>query len=155
MQIEIRAARPDDADALASLNEIVQAVHTAAEPWLFKPCGFGPGKFLRVLERPENHVFVATVEREPIGYLYAELRHIPETSLTYSYQTLHVHHISVRETHRKSGVGRLLFERLRERGKELDVERFTADVWSFNESAQRFFADCGLSSYKQNFWTPL
>ena len=46
----------------------------------------------------------------------------------------------------------MLFERLREKGRELDVERYTADVWSFNESAQRFFADCGLSPYKQNLW---
>ena len=41
---------------------------------------------------------------------------------------------------------------LRTAGRERDVERISADVWSFNDRAQRFFDSHGLSPYMMRLW---
>lgn len=153
MSIDIRTAQPDDAEIVAELNADVQALHVAAVPWLFKDGAMTPEAAKRLLEAPDNIVLVAEANAVPVGYLYAEHRRVPETPLTHPYEILHVHHISVRESHRQSGVGQALMEELRVAGKERGVERISADVWSFNERAQRFFDGHGLSPYMVRLWT--
>ncbi|MGI9383113.1 MAG: GNAT family N-acetyltransferase [Methyloligellaceae bacterium] len=153
MSIEIRAATSADADAVASLNADVQAIHAAAVPWLFKDQALGAAQVERLLEKPDNFVLLACAGSESVGYVFAELRRFPETPLTHAYQALHVHHISVLEAFRKAGVGRALMDALRNTGEDIGVARITADVWSFNDGARRFFASCGLSPYIERLWS--
>ena len=153
MSIDIRRAEPGDAEIVAELNADVQALHIAAVPWLFKDGGMKLEAVERLLQAPDNLILLAEADAVPIGYLFAEHRKIPETPLTHPYEILHVHHISVRESHRRAGVGQALMDALRTAGKELDVERISADVWSFNDRAQRFFDRHGLSPYMMRLWT--
>ena len=153
MTIDIRRAKPSDAAIVAELNADVQALHVAAVPWFFKEGGMKLEAVERLLEAPDNLVLLAEADAAPVGYLFAEHRRIPETPLIYPYEILHVHHISVRESHRRAGVGRALMDALRTAGKERDVERISADVWSFNDRAKRFFDSHGLSPYMMRLWT--
>ena len=153
MTIDVRKAKPGDAEIVAELNADVQALHVAAVPWLFKDETMALDAVKRLLETPDNIVLIAKADAAPVGYLYAEHRRIPETPLTHPYEILHVHHISVRESHRRSGVGQALMDALRAAGKERDVERISADVWSFNDRAHRFFDSHGLSPYMMRLWT--
>ena len=153
MTIDIRKAKPGDAEIVAELNADVQALHVAAVPWLFKDGTMALEAVERLLEAPDNIVLIAEADAAPVGYLYAEHRRIPETPLTHPYEILHVHHITVLESHRRSGVGQALMDALRAAGKERDVERISADVWSFNDRAQRFFDSHGLSPYMMRLWT--
>ncbi len=64
MAILVRKATERDADALASLNADVQAIHAAAMPWRFKPPGpetFPPTVVVALLARPENLIFIAEI----------------------------------------------------------------------------------------------
>lgn len=152
IKIEIRDACANDAEALCALNEDVQALHAAAVPWLFKTHGLGVEAFKKILENSNSFLLVATAGSELVGYLYAEHRKYPETPLTYAYQILHVHHISVRDAFRKSGVGKALMNRLHEVGDAAGVNRISADVWSFNDNARKFFKTSGLSAYIERLW---
>ena len=141
-----------DAETVSMLNADVQAVHVEAVPWLFKDGTLSVEAIERLLAKPENHILIASAEAMPVGYLFAEHRKIPETPLTHPYETFHVHHISVRETHRQSGVGAALMDALRATGGEVGVARITADVWSFNDRARQFFAGQGLTPYMERLW---
>lgn len=141
-----------DAETVSMLNADVQAVHVEAVPWLFKDAAMSVEAIERLLAKPDNHILIASDGTLPVGYLFAEHRKIPETPLTHPYETFHVHHISVREAHRQTGVGAALMDALRTAGGEFGVKRITADVWSFNDTARRFFADQGLAPYMERLW---
>jgi GNAT superfamily N-acetyltransferase len=152
MSIEIRTARLEDAAAISLLNREVQDKHAEAIPELFKSAGLEPGDALAILRQPRNLVFLAVQDGEPAGYIYAELRDLPETPLTFGYRTVHIHHIAVRRGQRRAGIGQALLARTAVAARDAGASRLTADYWTFNEEAAAFFARQGLVPYVMRTW---
>jgi len=156
MSIGVRRATAADAELVSVLNADVQAVHAVALPWRFKPPGplsFPPTEASALLANVENLVLVAQVDGEPAGYAYAEIVHRPETSLTYAYEMLYVHHLSVRSEYRRKGVGSALLDAVRAAGLDLGITLLALDVWSFNEGASAFFRRHGFDPYNERLWS--
>jgi ribosomal protein S18 acetylase RimI-like enzyme len=152
----VRTAVATDAAIISSMNADVQAVHAAALPWRFKPPSadtFPPAAAAALLAEPANLIFIAELDSVPSGYAYAEHIRCPESSFQYAYETVHLHHISVRPAHRHSGLGRALIEAVRAAAKEREVSLLTLDVWSFNEEARAFFARRGFTPYNERLWS--
>ena len=155
MTITVRRATESDARTVSALNADVQAVHAVALPDRFKPPGagsFSPLETHELFARPDNLVFLAYVDQQPAGYAYAEVIRRAETSLTYAYDTVHVHHISVVSEYRRLGVGSVLLEAVRASGLDLGIALLTLDVWSFNDGARAFFQRHGFDRYIERLW---
>jgi ribosomal protein S18 acetylase RimI-like enzyme len=155
MMIAVRRATAADAALVSALNADVQAIHAAALPWRFKPPKpdtFPAKEVVALLEKPESLVFLAHADGKPAGYAYAEVIRRPETSLTFAYETVHIHHVSVGAEYRRRGVGSALIGAVRASGLELGIALLTLDVWSFNEDARAFFQRNGFSRYIERLW---
>lgn len=153
----IRRATAADAEAVASLNADVQALHAEALPWRFKPptaAAFSREAAAALIERPENIVFVADTKmlRATVGYVYAEAMHRAETPYTYAYDMVYIHHISVRPEFREQDLGEALLDAVRAAAAERKIELITLDVWSFNAGARAFFRRNGFRIYKERLW---
>jgi diamine N-acetyltransferase len=158
MAIIIRKATERDADALRALNADVQALHAAAEPWLFKPPGPdvpAAWEVDRLLEEPGKLFFIAEVDRDPAGYAYVQIQERPETPLTRAYDMIYLHHLSVRPVHRRHGVGSALIGAVRAAGAEAGVTMVALDVWLFNDEARAFFRRHGFAVYNERMWSRL
>lgn len=155
MPIDIRPAEVADADLISVLNREVQSKHAAALPWLFKNTDLAREAAEALLRSDRNLVLIASVGGDPAGYIYAEFRAFRESPLTFPYEALHIHHISVAKTLRRTGIGRALMEHLIDTAKERNVHRLTADFWAFNEEARAFFEGFGLCPYLVRMWTEL
>src|SRR5215470_9669064 len=155
MPIAVRKATPADAEALSSLNSDVQTIHWSALPARFKPPGpdtFPPTAAAALLAQPNNLVFIAEVDSLPAGYAYAEVIHRPETSFSYADDLVYLHHISVRPSYRKRGLGRALMAAVRSAASERGITVLALDVWTFNEEARSFFRRHGFISYNERLW---
>jgi len=155
MTITVRRATESDAKLVSALNADVQALHAAALPERFKPPGSGSFSSLETHElfaRPDNLVFLAYFDQQPAGYAHAEVIHRAETSLTYAYEMVHVHHISVVSEYRRLGVGSALLEAVRASGLDLGIALLALDVWSFNDGARAFFHRHGFDRYVERLW---
>jgi GNAT superfamily N-acetyltransferase len=156
MSIALRRATVDDAATIAALNADVQAVHAAALPWRFKspsPDSLPLTEAAAWLSNPGGLVFIAEVDGEPAGYAYAEINRRPETSLTYAFAMIYIHHVSVRAAHRRKGVATALIATLREAGRDLGIDMLALDVWTFNEDARPFFRRQGFTAYNERLWS--
>ena len=154
MKIIVREATKADAACISSLNTDVQAVHASAVPW-FKPAGpdtFPPDVAALLLDEPTNLMFLAEVESSPVGYVYAEIIDQPETSFSYAYQMIYIHHISVRPTHRRQGVGRALLEAVQKAASSRGIHTISLDVWTFNDAARAFFSRSGFTARSERLW---
>ena len=155
MEIVIVPVTEADADVVSALNREVQGVHAAALPRFFKlpgPESFPASDVRALLAKPENIVLLARLAPEPAGYVYAEIVRRPQTSLRYAHAMIYLHHISVAAACRKRGVGRALFEAVRQIGAQHGISTLALDVWLFNEPARRFFRRCGLTPYNERLW---
>ena len=154
-QFTIRRAKLADADAVSSLNAHVQALHAEALPWRFKPPGpatFPPAAAAVLIGKPENIVFVAEAGSATVGYIYAERQRREETAFTFAYETVLIHHISVRPDFRERDVGEGLLDAVRAAAAELKIELITLDVWSFNAAARAFFRRNGFRIFNERLW---
>jgi GNAT superfamily N-acetyltransferase len=155
MTIIVRRGTVADAELVSLLNADVQAIHAAALPWRFKPPGpgsFPPAEASALLAKPDHLVFIAELASEAVGYAYAEVVRQSETSFRYAYETMFVHHISVRPNHRRQGIGKSLLGAVHAAGQELGLALLALDVWSFNEDARAFFQQQGFASYIERMW---
>ncbi len=155
MQIDIRPAEPADADVISVLNRDVQSKHATALPWLFKDGKLGREVADTLLRSDQNLVLLASIGGEPAGYIYAEFREFPESPFTFPYQALHIHHISVAEPFKRTGIGHALMRCVLAAAQERNVHRLTADFWIFNHEAHAFFESFGLSPYNIRVWREL
>jgi ribosomal protein S18 acetylase RimI-like enzyme len=155
MAIAVRKATTVDAEVLSSLNVDVQTIHWSALPTRFKPPGpdtFPPTAATALLAQPDNLVFIAEVDSLPVGYAYAEVIHRPETSFSYAEDLVYLHHISVRSSYRKQGLGRALMDAVRSAASERGIAVLALDVWTFNEDARAFFRRHGFTPYNERLW---
>jgi ribosomal protein S18 acetylase RimI-like enzyme len=156
MPIRIRRATTTDAELLSLLNVDVQTLHWSALPTRFKPPGpdaFPPSAAAELLAKPGNFVFVAEVDSVPVGYAYAEVIHRPETPFSYADDLVYLHHISVRPSCRKQGVGRALMDSVRSAAAERGITVLALDTWTFNEEARSFFRRQGFTPYIERLWS--
>jgi ribosomal protein S18 acetylase RimI-like enzyme len=155
MPVAIRRATVADAEVLSSLNFDVQTIHWSALPTRFKPPGpdtFPPIAAAALLAAQDNLVFVAEVDSLPVGYVYAEVVHRPETPFGYAEDLVYLHHISVRPSYRKQGLGRALVNVVRSAAGEREITVLAVDVWTFNEGARSFFRRQGFTPYNERLW---
>lgn len=153
----IRRATAADADAVSSLNAVVQALHAEEMPWRFKPPGpaaFPPEAAAALIAKPENLIFVADIQMvaATVGYIYAEVLRRDETPFTYAHEMVYIHHISVRPEFREQDLGEALLNAVRAAAAERKIELITLDVWSFNGKARAFFRRNGFRIYNERLW---
>jgi len=65
---------------------------------------------------------------------------------------LYIHHISVAESARNSGIGSKLFDPVEKLAQDRGVKEVALDVWYFNDTAKSFFKAYGFQTYNEKMW---
>ena len=60
----------------------------------------------------------------------------------------HIEEFGVDERYRRCGIGTALLRFCKAQAKHRGFDRVTLDVWTFNESAQKFYAAAGFQPYQ-------
>jgi ribosomal protein S18 acetylase RimI-like enzyme len=154
--MQVRLATINDAESISLLNAHVQKLHAEALPQLFKPPSnetFPTSSVIELLRDPNNYFFIGHVDGEAVGYLYAEIRNVPETTLRYEMTQVYLHHISIPPRHQHQGYGETLIQAVKALARAKGITTIGLDVWSFNTSARAFFARQGFTVFNERLWT--
>ena len=147
----IRRAEREDIPRLLDLLTQVDMVHHNGRPDLFKgPSTKYTGEELEALLRDEKRpVFVWTDGKDQVqGYAFCvHQQHVEDHVLT-DIRTLYIDDLCVDENARGQGIGRELYEHVLAYAREKGYYNVTLNVWAFNESALRFYQNCGLRPQK-------
>jgi ribosomal protein S18 acetylase RimI-like enzyme len=151
----IRDADPErDLNAVVSLNKLVQDLHATAEPALFRPSDDMPGieSFHReLMTREEGFTFVAEVDDEVVGYACGVVQRRASHTFAWPHERLNLDQIAVHPSHRRSGVGTALMQRVDALADSLGLDEVALDSWEFNAQARRFFESLGYAPYNVRF----
>ena len=151
----LRRALRSDIEILCELNVHVQSLHHEQMPWLFKPASRGQSVrefFEKLFDAPPNNFFLAQQSDGPAGYVFFEVIHNPETALTHAVSSIFVHHLSVKPSHRKSGVCRALMGAVNRAAADLGIDIVQLSFWIFNDEARHFYERLGFQPQTEKWW---
>jgi len=153
--MEIRLATLADAELISALNVDVQNVHAEALPHIFKhvaDSSFAIPYITEQLENPNNYFFIASIDGEDAGYVYARVVRRPENAYMHPWNFVYIDQISVKPAYQRQGCGTALIQAVRELAREQGISTIAIDTWFFNEKAQAFFAREGFAMFNMRMW---
>lgn len=148
MNIKIRTAGPEDCCRIRPLQDEIARLHWRARPGLFKntPRYFTAESLSERLGDPKHAVYIAeTDDGQVVGYVFAWVIPYKDHPVYRDHDCFYIDDICTLSSHRRRGIGRMLFDRCLTRARELGCTRLELGVWAFNKDAIAFYKSCGMS----------
>lgn len=147
----IRRAETRDIPVMGRLLEEVELVHHEGRPDLFKNGGrkYFDAQLEEILADDTRPIFVYDDEAEGVlGYAFCVLQDHTGDNVMTPILTLYIDDICVFERIRGRGVGRAIYEHVREYARSIGCHNVTLNVWECNPGARAFYEKMGLVPYK-------
>ena len=144
----IRKANIKDLDAINELLYEVHAIHYKLRPDIFKDGvkKYSDEEIKEILKDNNRNIFVYEEDDKVLGYVFWIIYTNTNPSLQ-SIKTLYIDDFCVLENERGKGIGKKLYEYIKEFAKANDCYNITLNVWN-NNSAYRFYHSLGLKVQK-------
>lgn len=148
--MSVRYAELSELPRVNELRMMVSGLHAEGRPDIFR-VGFCEELQHRVYQAFESSgadVIVACVENEPRGFAVVQYIDKPESAYMRAQHFYHIEEFGVDERYRRCGIGTALLCFCKAQAKHRGFDQVTLDVWTFNESAQKFYAAAGFQPYR-------
>jgi GNAT superfamily N-acetyltransferase len=146
----VRAATPEDIDALVRLNAVVQDLHAELYPDEFK-AEVDPAlirRFFRArLADRDGRTMIAEDDGGPLGYIWSEIQRRGENPFKPARSRIYVNHISVLPEARRKGVASALIAAVERQAVAEGIAEIELDYWAANADAAAFFAAQGFEPF--------
>ena len=156
--MSIRRAEEKDVPRIMDLLAQVLMVHHEGRPDLFKaPATKYTEEELRALLRDDTRtIFAWTDEKdELVGYCFCVLKQEIGNNILTDIKTLYIDDLCVDECARGKGVGRALYDYVKDYARSIGCYNLTLNVWARNEAALRFYRGLGMQPQKYGMETIL
>ena len=87
---------------------------------------------------------MARENNEVLGYAFCELREVPFSTTMVPHKSLFIDDLCVDKNIRSKGVGKALFDYVKQEAKKMDCYEVTLNVWEGNDSAIVFYKKMGM-----------
>lgn len=154
----IRRAKEQDIPRIDDLLLQVLTVHHDIRPDLFKAdCRkYNDREILALIEDDLRPVFVYEDDDGVVqGYAFCVLEQHPGNNILTDIKTLYIDDLCVDEGRRGEGIGRQLYEYVKQYAKDQGCYNLTLNMWEGNDDAIRFYRNLGLKPYKYGMETLL
>ena len=149
--MKVRRAEIKDIEKILDLLIQVDMVHHNGRPDIFKgPVTKYTGEQLEDIIKDDNRpVFVCVDDDDKVlGHAFCIHQQIQDHKHLTDIKTLYIDDICVDEAARGKGVGRMLYEYVKEYAKEKGFYNITLNVWECNPTAIKFYESMGLKPQK-------
>ena len=147
----VRNAERSDIPRILELLVQVDMVHHLGRPDIFKgpATKYSAGQLEEIIENGETPVFVCVDDFGMIlGHAFCIHKQVLGDSVLTDVKTLYVDDICVDEKSRGRGVGRTLYNHVREYAGTCGCHNITLNVWECNPGARAFYETLGLKPQK-------
>lgn len=147
----IRKAEPRDLEAINRLLRQVLAVHNQTRPDLFRAKGkkYKDEGILEIIEEDYFPIFVYEEDGIVLGYAFCHEQFLCN-DIELSVKTLYIDDLCVDESARGRGIGKALFDYVKEYATTKGFYNVTLHVWNGNTAAQNFYESMGMKPQYTN-----
>ncbi|MBQ2721010.1 MAG: GNAT family N-acetyltransferase [Clostridia bacterium] len=151
INVNVRFAESRDIPKILDLLSQVLQIHANGRPDIFKYniTKYNETELEEILEDETRPVFVAEADGEVCGYVFGILQCPIGKSVLNPIKTLYIDDFCVDENCRGAKIGTKLFEYVKTFAKEKNCYNITLNVWSFNESAMKFYESLGMKPQRE------
>ncbi len=149
--LNIRRGESRDIPGIMKLLVQVNMVHHALRPDLFNgpATKYTPAELAAILADENTPVFVCTDENGAVlGHAFCVFKQFLHDNIMTDIKTLYIDDLCVEEGCRGQHVGSALYGHVLSFARAQGCYNITLNVWSGNDSAQRFYEHCGLKPQK-------
>ena len=144
--MEISRAKCEDKENVLELLNQVLEIHYQIRPDIFMP---GKTKYteemlLDMFKDDNNPIYVAREDGEVLGYAFCELREVPFSTTMVPHKSLFIDDLCVDKNIRSKGVGKALFDYVKQEAKKMGCYEVTLNVWEGNDAAIAFYKKMGM-----------
>ncbi len=153
----IRRAQNKDIPEVHELLAQVDMVHHVGRPDIFKIGNkYNDDELVELIKDDNRPIFVAVDENDKtLGYAFCIFKQFENDNVLTDIKTLYIDDLCVFENLRGQHIGRALYEYTKDFAKKSGCYNLTLNVWSCNESAQRFYESVGMKPQKVGMETIL
>ena len=146
----IRYAEAKDIDQILELLVEVDMVHHNGRPDIFKgpTTKYTKDELKELIKNKNNPIFVYDNNGTLYGHAFCIHKQELNNNVLTDIKTLYIDDICVKEEHRGLGVGKALFDYVKEYAKNNGYYNITLNVWSCNPNALKFYQKMGLVPQK-------
>lgn len=146
----VRRAEKRDILRLVYLLKQVNRIHFEARPDIYKSSVKYDAASLEAILRDEaTPVFVCEDPSGVVrGYCFCQIRTVGGHPLLRDAKRLYIDDLCVDEAWRGRGLGEMLYRRAAGFAKDEGCDMVYLNVWSFNESARRFYEKMGMTEQR-------
>ncbi len=147
----VRRAEKKDIPRILELLVQVDMVHHNGRPDLFKgpATKYNANELEAIISDDSTPVFVCENNEGVVtGHAFCIKKQIIGDSVMTDIKTLYIDDICVDEAFRGTGVGKSLFQYVKEYAKAEDFYNITLNVWTCNPGAIKFYESLGLLPQK-------
>ena len=151
MSVEVRPARREELARVNELRRMVNDLHVAGRPDIFRP-GFNEALQRHIYDEfdaEDSDVLVALLDGEVAGFASVQYVRRPESPYCLARDFYRVEEFGVDAAHRRRGVATALVGYMREDARRRGFDRIELDAWAFNESALVFYEAAGFTTYRR------
>ena len=144
--MEISRAKDSDKEKVLELLNQVLEIHHQIRPDIFMPgkTKYSEEMLLDMFKDDNNPIYVARENNEVLGYAFCELREVPFSTTMVPHKSLFIDDLCVDKNIRSKGVGKALFDYVKQEAKKMDCYEVTLNVWEGNDSAIAFYKKMGM-----------
>ncbi len=145
----VRLMEEKDIDDVSNLLKQVNLVHHLGRPDLFRKNNkYSKEELKALLNENDYHIFVYESDGKVVGHAFCITKMQEETPLLNQVKTLYIDDICVDSSARNKGVATALFQYVKKDAKDNEYYNITLNVWSFNDSAYKFYEKMGMNPQK-------
>ena len=141
----VRRAEIKDIEKINELLLQVAMVHHYGRPDLFKAnCRkYKNDELVEIVKDDNRPIFVAEDDGVVMGYAFCVITDRKDDNVLTDMKNLYIDDLCVDENMRDKHVGTVIYDYVKKYAKEIGCYNLTLNVWSCNESAQKFYEKQG------------
>lgn len=142
----IRFAQAQDVSGILALLRQVGQVHHQGRPDLFRDGAqkYGASQVLALLNSSHTPIFVAVEDDQVLGYGFCKVKAHENDPVMGNHTELYIDDLCVDEARRGQHIGTAIYNEILRYAKMRGCYNVTLNVWSFNESAMKFYESLGM-----------
>lgn len=146
----VRRAEIKDIEKINELLLQVAMVHHYGRPDLFKAnCRkYKNDELVEIIKDDNRPIFVAEDDGVVMGYAFCVITDRKDDNVLTDMKNLYIDDLCVDENMRDKHIGTVIYDYVKKYAKEIGCYNLTLNVWSCNESAQKFYERQGLKPQK-------
>ena len=148
--INITRADENDIDGILSLLSQVLEIHAKIRPDLFisGTTKYTKAELVKMITDDSAPIFVARdKDQKVLGYAFCLLQEESGVNLV-PHKCLYIDDLCVDSSIRGLGIGRMLYDHVKDVAKALGCYDITLNVWEGNDSARHFYGSMGMGVKK-------